>query len=147
MTAKQESQLTLSLVGFFAKGDWCRWKWWWWVRTNKADHKSMWQRFWVWKKQCSGLRWKRWWGDKDGQLGNIICPSWDLHLSVRYSGKSWLTMKHTILSLLFCDWGRQIKLRFFLFSRHYNYNHVGQRQTKPRLFSCWEMNDANEAGL
>jgi hypothetical protein len=30
--------------GNVAEGSWCQWRWWW-VRTSRANHKSMWQNF------------------------------------------------------------------------------------------------------
>jgi hypothetical protein len=41
---KQES--TYSFSWCWWRGSCCRWRWLW-VRTSQADHRSMWQRFWV----------------------------------------------------------------------------------------------------
>ncbi len=40
--------------GVWGRGSWCRWRWWW-VRTIQADHKSIWQQFWVLKNSFSEL--------------------------------------------------------------------------------------------
>ncbi len=57
---KEKSLFTLSPVRFLWWGIWCRWKWWWFVKANQTDYKSMWQCFWVLMKQGSGIRLNRW---------------------------------------------------------------------------------------
>jgi hypothetical protein len=34
-------------VGFWWRGSCCRWRWWWGVRNNQANHRSRQQWFWV----------------------------------------------------------------------------------------------------
>ncbi len=92
-----KSQLTLSRGVWWRES--CCW-WTWWMRTNQADHRSMWQPFWVLRKPCLELSLnrpkcppKRERGvvltihhscdggeDKDIQHGHIIGPSWVSHL-------------------------------------------------------------------
>jgi hypothetical protein len=106
------------------KGSWCRWNWCWWVRTNQADHKSMWQQFWILMRQCSGLSLNRQpcprneggeqfspctslVMDIDGQQRDIIGPGRDSHLPADHSYRSGFPTMHVNLTLSFCDWGRR----------------------------------------
>ncbi len=52
-------------IAYSNSGWWCRWeKWrqwrWWWVRTSRANHKSMWQRFGVLRVQHQKVGYNRW---------------------------------------------------------------------------------------
>ncbi len=38
---------------------WSRWQWWW-VRTSRANHKSMWQHFWVLRVKRQKVSLNRW---------------------------------------------------------------------------------------
>jgi hypothetical protein len=59
------------------------------------------------------LSWDRGDGEnKNGQHGYIIGPSWVL-LRARYSCKTGFTTRHIYLKLLFCNWERQIKPKYF----------------------------------
>ncbi len=55
---RAEWQPKLESTYSFSWGWWrrscCRWRWFW-VRTNFASHRSMWQRFWVLRNSCSEL--------------------------------------------------------------------------------------------
>ncbi len=101
--------------------------------NQSADHKSIWQRFWVLTKQCSRLSLSRPTMTAKhgggGQLSpytshihkyrHLSGPGRDSHLPVDHSYKSRVPLMHVNLKLLFCDWGRQISLVFIFLPIHY----------------------------
>ncbi len=108
-------------MGFLWRRSWCQWNWCWWVRTNQADHKSMWKQFWILMRQCSGLSLNRQPCQQneggqfspctshvmeiDGQHRDIIGPGQDSHLPADHSYKSGFPKMHVNLALSFCVTG------------------------------------------
>ncbi len=85
---------------------------WWWVRTDKIDHKSMWQKIGNQPgKRSGGGGWSSHSHTCSGHMirARIFTPPCSLIMRTGFP-----TM-HILFIFLFCDWGRCIKLIFFNF--------------------------------
>jgi hypothetical protein len=102
-------------------------KGWWWVRTNHANHNSMWQRFWLLIRQRSGKKIGEDWfsyinqsrGKEMEQLTRHIISSGQYFTSP-CSLSMWQSFWQCICYLyifVFCDWGRRKRRVFFIFRR------------------------------